>query len=311
MRWFLLVCGIVFSGLYFWSETEAPVFGGERAEVQALKPGLRVANVGNSHAGSFPIEKVHPHAKRLNFGFQDVAELSYGLTYLDEVFRELDTLFIAIPPYFFLFDNGAMDDDYLTQFRFRAYHVYPRRRPIHNNWNDFLISQVLPLARFDHWAGIFKPKLLDVGLFRRWEGSTGVPEGDSIWVNKHALTRSAQNERFVHTMLEHNPDLEKQTEADFRSILSRANHYGIKVILYRPPYYFRFSEELNASIQTRNDGQLRKILRDFDVPFFDFQRDSAFAFNHQFFRDSDHLTDTTAVQFANFFLNRLRTSRYE
>lgn len=250
---------------------------------------ITALTLGNSHSASVDFESLgikggyYVHA-----GFMDVFELHHLSKYLIPQLPQLKYVFIAVPYYFFEFDNAAYVDAYQLSFRKRTYFMTPQFSLIGNDWENLLSAKMSPIIRPDHWKGVFaellKNQLGKIAVLRPVEAS----KVDTAFLKKHAMGRVKQNETQVDTMLYSKPDLASRSAHELKEWIHLLKENHITPIFYTPSYHSYYSNRFSKEIKTRNLELMRQIATDENINYFDFSNDSVLTYKTHIYIDSDH-----------------------
>lgn len=250
---------------------------------------ITALTLGNSHSASVDFESLgikggyHLHA-----GFMDIFEIHHLSKYIIPKLPKLKYVFIAVPYYFFDFDNAAYLDAYQLSFRKRTYFMTPQFSLIGNDWENLLSAKLSPIIRPDHWKGVFaellKNQLDKIAVLRPVEAS----KVDSAFLKKHAIGRVKQNETQVDTMLYSKPDLAGRSARKLKELIHFFKENHVTPIFYTPSYHSYYSNRFSKEIKIRNVELMKQIAADENIHYFDFSKDSLLTYRTDIYKDSDH-----------------------
>jgi hypothetical protein len=267
----------------------------ERERVEALAAHEDLAEalvVGSSHGDDIDFSVTDLQGFQLSRAWGDVFEVRYTLDQLLPRLPRLHTVFIPISYFTFLWDNGSVEK------------LHPRRRHLYAalpSWqfipgDTWLFLQVkaatlVPIRtilREDHWRGVILPAAPSAAGDGHVEGCE---QQSPAALSRQAEARAREQIGLMREMLRRQPLIEELTRETLGGIVADLQARGVRVVLFTPPYYERytgvFEDEFPAALTVlhRNVERL-KVSQ--GAEYYDFARDPL-SRDPALFADSDHL----------------------
>jgi hypothetical protein len=104
------------------------------------------------------------------------------------------------------------------------------------------------------------------------------------------------------------PGLEQDSYAALARTIEQLQARGVRVVLYTPPYYDRYSTyftEQGSNILDRMKLEVERLQETYGVEYYDFSRDPKLISQPEFFYNSDHLSDCGRRVFSGELLEEL------
>jgi hypothetical protein len=272
---------IITAIIYYTGFYVAQPYGASYNRVQnalAQYDSISAITLGNSHSGSIDWQSVEFPGKGYNLhdGFFDIFEMLYVAEVVIPKLTSVEYVFIAVPYYFFEFDNGAVDDTYQNSFRQRTYFMAPRMELINNDWENYFMARVAPIARADHWKGVLAPPVLNLLDSIIIERPIVAGITSESYLKKHGQSRTDQNERQSSEMTEGHPGLIEDAKQSFTELLELFSANKVTVILYTPPYHRYYMNILIKRSSTEINKRLMRFSPLIRLPIWIFPMTSDF-----------------------------------
>jgi hypothetical protein len=263
----------------------------ERQNVQAIV-------LGNSHGDNISFETMGFRGYSLSRAWGDIFETQYYLNYLVPRLPNLEFVFIPISYFSFNWDNGSIEK--LEDRRSQIYTTLPAWNFIEGDFDQFLegkVDNLLPLkavVREDHWKGVFYA----VVLGKKDNSSINQILQENCDYQDQKILEDVAKARVFDTLdmgkevVSKHPDIQTDIYATLAETVEFLQSEGIRVVFFTPPYYQEYSKiymrESPASISNMYLS-ISKLIREYQIEYYDFSNDKTFIEDIQLYKDSDHL----------------------
>jgi hypothetical protein len=300
---FLLVGAGLWMGLERLSQAHPPTGWDQvlldRMDTVASAPdSVRVLVIGNSHAGAIDPDDLDRGSVSLPFPWNDLAEAEFQVRTLLPRLPELRVALVTVSFFTFHWANDDLDSDGLLDSRERFHAVSPGWGTVDWDVESLLRGKSYWIVRPDHWLGVAGGLAdgLASGLGRRerdddadaTDGFRDEVHRDSALV-RHAEERVATTLERKREMTAQNPDLPAENHQRLHGIVEHLQQAGVCVVLYTPPFHWRYlelyeSEPSLAEMRALTSGLSERL----GVPWLDYS-DHPMSRAPIWFADSDHL----------------------
>ena len=277
------------------------------SNLEARRDQIEAITLGNSHSDSLDYSVLGIAGQSLAFAAADLFEVEkYAVLMADELPR-LNTVFISISYYSFSRDNATFEPFRTRRVRF--YSLVPTWSPIQGDFSNFLLGRlesythVMSVVRSDNWEGVWEglasSKRMRVSPFP-FDGVTT----RSAWgtcshytakqLEDHALEIANRNVTSSSQMASIHQGLQQDALDALAKTVERLQSKGIRVILFTPTYYEKYTEDFTEGGSDMIDdmySMIGNIKQIYPVEYYDFSKDSEFMNQPELFYNSDHLSE--------------------
>jgi hypothetical protein len=259
----------------------------------------------------------------------DSFEIRYTLEYLVPRLPNLQTVLIGVSSFSFL--NNADDKDYLT-IRQELYTNIPSFRWIRGDMKNFILGKIGLVVRKNHWRETYLYLLQTSKTFLKTcfmsSGKSHIMSYNDIqakFINKRrrnfSVGLSGQKARdfsvpwdtliknperlsaFIHQkhlerVVKNNPDYIEDSYNELSSIIAYLRLRGVRLILYSPPVFYRYTEQFNDKTIREMKQLMTDLQNKLNVEYYDFSVDSEFIYKKIYFSDDVHMNATGARLFS-------------
>jgi len=305
--------------VYQLSESTAPIFAFEEQRIQHFlerQNQIEAVTISNSHNLAIDYKALGINGYHLWIFGSDIQEANYTLrAFVDEI-PNLKYVFLPLDFGFWGLDNGAL-------MRFSRFGTYAqaavfRHAPewIDDSWKNHIRMFFMPIARPDHWAGVFKSLVFKSSLNERqhvtangnylqpphsWQPDKADKARAHAAVNRHL--------GLIRESLKKNPTLKSLSLKSLHDIIRLTRERGITLILYTPPYSRQYIHDFrNKAPQIIKETELiiHRVQTETGAFYQDFSTYNPIYSNNNFFSDADHLNASGAKVFSKELANRLK-----
>jgi len=293
---FLLVGAVLWMGLERLSQAHPPTGWDQllldRMDTVASAPeSVRVLVIGNSHAGAIDPDDLGRGSVSLAFPWGDLAEAELQVRTLVPRLPELRVTLVTVSFFTFHWSNDEFDGEGLLDSRERFHAVSPGLGTVDGDVESLLRGRSYWIVRPDHWLGVasgLAESLGREGVDDPEEGFRDEVHRDSALV-RHAEERVATTLRRKREMIARNPDLPRENHERLAGMVDYLRQAGMCVVLYTPPFHWRYLELYEAEPSLTEMRALTSGLSDrMGVPWLDYS-DHPMSRAPIWFADSDHL----------------------
>lgn len=274
--------------------------------LKAKREQIEAITLGNSHSDSLDYSVLGIDGQSLAFAAADLFEVEKYAKLMADELPNLKTVFIAISYYSFSRDNATFEP-FRTR-RVRYYSLVPTWSPIQGDFSNFVLGRlesythVMSIVRSDSWLGVWQ------GLADEASSANPFPfDGvvtTSAWgvcshytaeqMESHAQDIANRNVTSSSQMAAVHQGLEQDAFDALVRTIERLQSKGIRVILFTPTYYERYTEYFMESGSYMIDdmqGKVEALQQTYQVEYYDFSNDPEVRNQPELFYNSDHLGD--------------------
>jgi hypothetical protein len=309
---FILGISILLNLLGTLADSKAPLedwrfyYEHNLASLKAKNDEIQAITLGSSHADSIDYSAMGIDGQSLALAAADLFEIEKTVSSLDHKLPRLNTVIITISYYTFNWDTAS--DPRLRPRRIGFYSEIPVWSPVSGDWSSFLMGKldaythVLRVVRSDNWKDVW-PELLagtpaadpfpydGVRTASAWGECSHYTEEQLI---DHAVQVAGNNVATSQQMAAAHPGLEQDSYAALARTIEHLQSRGIRVVLYTPAYYDRytadFSEQGSAIIEGMKQD-VGKLQDTYGVEYYDFSIDPEITTQPDLFSNSDHVNE--------------------
>jgi hypothetical protein len=310
---FIFVGLLIFSTLYFISETVAPIYGSHKERMRLMRknaPDIEAISAGNSHSLALDFETLNLRGFHLWSIGSDLFEVNYLLNAVVPLLPNLKVVLLNISPMAFGHDNRLTGG----HNRLVQYAVTPTMRSwklINGDVKNFVHGKLSPIIREDNWNGIVRA-MIPIKSLHGAEGSEKmisqrVDQSGFIGnrmqnvVDAYDLQHNAERPRWWEKHDWNHPEIEEKAFHVLVSTIGMLRDKNIRVILYTPPitdvsmtYLLRKEPE---AVQ-RSKSYVQRLQQEFHVEYFDFSVSQPWIRRYELFLDEGHLNHRGARLFS-------------
>jgi hypothetical protein len=307
---FFVGLSLIFNVLGTVADRVAPLDDWRATQLQRLeklktrREQVEAITLGNSHSDSLDYSVLGIEGQSLAFAAADLFEVEKYAALMADELPNLKTVFITISYYSFSRDNATFEQFRTRRIRF--YSMVPTWSPIQGDLQNFLLGRVesythlMSVVRSDSWQGVWG------------ELSNDDPPKDpfpydgvlttSVWgecshytefqLETHAREIAARNVAGSSQMAGAHPGLEQDAFDALARTIERLQSKGIRVILFTPTYYEKYTEyfmEGGSAMIDSMQARVKKLQQLYSVEYYDLSKDSDLRDQPELFYNSDHL----------------------
>jgi hypothetical protein len=279
----------------------------ERQNVQAIV-------LGNSHGDNISFESMGFHGYSLSRAWGDLFETQHYLNYLVPRLPNLKIVFIPISYFSFNWDNGSIEK--LEDRRSQIYTTLPAWNFIEGDLDQFLegkVDSLFPLkavVREDHWKGVFyavvSGKKDNSSIKQILQENCDYQDQEIL--DDIATARVFDTLDMAEEVASKHPDIQTDIYAALAETVEFLQSKGIRVVFFTPPYYQEYSKiymlESPNSISNMHLS-ISKLIREYQIEYYDFSNDKIFVDDIRLYKDSDHLNLCGKQRFSRELLLRM------
>ena len=290
------------------------------AKLKARNESIEAITLGNSHADSIDYSVLGIKGQSIAIAAADPFEIEKIVSTLNHRLPHLNTAFITISYYSFSWDNAKYQ--YLRPRRVGFYSMFPLWSPIEGDLANFIMGKVdaythiMSVVRSDSWQGVWPQLLVNSPVADPFPYDGIITT--SIWgecshytaeqLYRHAHEIAGKNVAVSRQMAYDHPGLEQDSYAALARTIEQLQARGVRVVLYTPPYYDRYSTyftEQGSDILDRMKLAVERLQETYGVEYYDFSQDPELISQPEFFYNSDHLSDCGRRVFSGKLLEEL------
>lgn len=256
--------------------------------VRTTPESIEILAIGNSHAGAIEPETLERGSLVLPLPWNDLAEMNYQVHTLAPRLPELRVVLIALSYFTFHWSNDLLEDDGLLESRRKFHAVAPGWGTVEGDLESLVRGKTYWIVRPDDWLGVIQGiRGRDMELDDLEEHLEEV-QTDSFLVS-HAEDRIPHTLDQSREMMELDSTLPEENYARLAGMIEYLQERGVCVVLYTPPFHWRYRELYRPEPSLREMHRLtRRIEEEQGVPWLDYS-DHSMADEARWFSDSDHL----------------------
>lgn len=298
---FLLIGFFIFGGLFFVGKTNFKKYEKfEKRIIRIIKTKRKATLVfGSSHASSIRLELLglKPGWNLAGAG-ADLFEVDYEVRTLVSKMKNIKTVFISMSYFSFLYDNAAYIDENgqysRAEKRSELYAIYPSWRFIKGDFKNYIFGKLYPIFTEDHWETVFTNLF---GNKRIKKKKRRRPKKELDIIAKIELLNRAENRQGkngiadtkIEIMKQNHPDLEKHTYKLLTDLIVHLKENNIRIIFFTPPYWKAYNDSYPLRYKEVMYNNMDKILKQFNVEYYNFSESEFFQKRPELFHNSDHL----------------------
>ncbi|OGW69842.1 MAG: hypothetical protein A2036_01370 [Omnitrophica bacterium GWA2_50_21] len=263
-------------------EAVAKIYSTESVSFQALVAGC-------SHGRAINLDDMGLKGVNLSMPWLDFFETDYQLRLLLPRLSNVRTVFIAIPYFAFVWDNGLSQDSQLLLSRRLFYYRAPTIQFMPGDVKNFIKGKMWRLLRADHWGNVF----FSSGTFAT-ANQNGSPMPDAFSENPALLEQEARKRvdetvAYCQQVIARDSEVRERVFGLLVALINDLAARNVRVILFTPPYYFKYTEYFRAEIIRHMRDTMRRLQGACNVEYYDFSESLDFIRSEHFFENSDHL----------------------
>lgn len=323
---FVLGLSLIFNVLGTVADRVAPLEAWrveQRQKVENLesrREQIEAITLGNSHGNAIEYSVLRLEGQSLALANADLFEVEkYAEVVVNEL-PNLKTVFIAISYHSFSTDNATFEPFRTRRARF--YSLVPTWSPIHGDMYNFVLGKVdaytnfMSVMRSDNWQGVWaglagdgKPvNLLPVdGVVTKSVWGTCV-HYTAEQLETHARIVANRNVTNSLQMAVVHQGLEQDAFDALVRTIERLQSKGIRVVLFTPTFYEKYTEYFTESGSNMIDNMQKKVeilQQRYKVEYYDFSNDPEIREHPELFYNSNHLGNCGQRVFSEKLLQEL------
>ncbi len=275
-------------------------------ELDKRREQIEAITLGNSHGNAIDYSVSEIDGQSLTLAIADLFEIEKHAMLITNELPNLKTVFIAISYYSFTRDNATFEPFRTRRIKF--YSLAPTWSPIAGDIHNFVLGKaeaythIMSVARSDNWQGVWK------GVT---DGSTPLnflpPDSvvtSSAWgicihytadqLEKEAWDIANFNVSSSIEMAARHKGLEQDAFNALARIIDHLQAKGIRVILFTPTYYKKYTEyfmQHGSYIIDNMQNKIKKIQRIYRVEYYNFSNEPEIREQPELFYNSSHLSN--------------------
>lgn len=290
------------------------------SSIRSGNESIEAITLGNSHADSIDYSALGVDGQSLALAAADLFEIEKTVLSLDDELPNLKTAFITISYYSFSRDNAKFES--LRSRRVGFYSMVPVWSPIEGDLANFLMGKldaythVMSVVRSDSWQGVWLallPNTPPTDPFPYDGLHTTSMWGDCFHytaeqLDTHALEIAGRNVSSSIQMANAHPGLEQDSMEALARTIEHLQSRGVRVILYTPPYYEKYTTYFEDGGSTLLEGMksaVSDLQKTYGVKYYDFSHDPELATYPELFYNSDHLSECGSRVFSARLLEQM------
>jgi hypothetical protein len=276
------------------------------ATLETRKDQIEAVTLGNSHSDAIDYSVLGVEGQSLAFAAADLFEIEKYAGVLVDQLPNLKSVFITISYYSFSRDNATFEPFRTRRIGF--YSIVPVWSPIAGDAPNFLLGRldsfthILSVVRSDNWQGVWTQLNKDTSsedLFP-YDGV----HTTSVWgecshytaeqLEIHAREIAGRNVSSSSQMAASHPGLKQDAFAALAGAIEGLQSNGIRVVLFTPTYYVRYTEyfaENGSDMIDDMQDQVNQLQKTYQVEYYDFSNDPDIKDQPELFYNSDHLSE--------------------
>jgi len=272
--------------------------------LQARREKIEAITLGNSHSDAVDYSVLGIEGQSLAFAAADLFEVEKYAMYMVNQLPNLKTVFIAISYYSFSRDNATFEP-FITR-RVRYYSKIPIWSPIQGDLPNFVMGRldaythIMSVVRSDSWQGVWT-ELANEAPSLELDAYDGITTS-STWgtcshyteeqLENHAWDIAMKNVTSSSQMATVHQGLERDAFDALARTIELLQSKGIRVVLFTPTYYEKYTEYFTESGSTMVEdmrNKLEELQRTHQLEYYDFSNDPEIKGQPELFYNSDHL----------------------
>jgi hypothetical protein len=279
----------------------------QRADnLEARREKIEAITLGNSHSDALDYSVLGIEGQSLAFAAADLFEVEKYAALMADELPNLKTVFIAISYYSFSRDNATFEPFRTRRIRF--YSLVPTWSPIRGDAYNFMLgrlesyTRVMSVVRSDDWQGVWSELSDDIPPENPFPFDGVVTT--SAWgtcshytaeqLESHAWEIANRNVTSSSQMAAVHQGLGQDAFDALARTIERLQSKGIRVVLFNPTYYEKYTEHFTESGSYMIDdmqGKVEALQQTYQVENYDFSNDPEVRDQPELFYNSDHLGD--------------------
>ena len=242
------------------------------------KEKVEAVALGTSHVWDLNFDSIGLNGIGFGMGGRDLNECNYILEYLlSQKNNNIKWLFLSIS-YFTLYQDNNLVENGFSDVRSYMYNTIPSNKILDNDLKNFMMGKFLPFIQSDHWRFIVaaKFKQFKQAFYSKTAvASTSKPSNQQKEFSIETVKARVQQQIAIHDRAIKN---EKYNTKEYnlkvlRKILETAMKNNIEVILFTPPYYYKYTELYPNVYIEEVKYEVKKLVDNFKVLYIDFSTD--------------------------------------
>jgi len=309
---FVISLSLIFNVLGTLADRTAPL-DDWRAEYQRRAIGLETGRdqveavtLGNSHSDAIDYSVLGMEGQSLAFAAADLFEVEKFAGVLVEQLPNLTRVFITISYYSFSRDNATFEPFRTRRIGF--YSMVPVWSPVVGDTSNFFLGRldsfthIWSVVRSDSWHGVW------TALTEHKSSENPFPydgvHTTSVWgecshytaeqLEVHAREIAGRNVSSSSQMAAMHRGLTQDALDTLARTIERLQSNGIRVVLFTPTYYEKYTEYFvedgSAMIDDMKD-KVNRLQQTYHVEYYDFSNDPDIKNQSELFYNSDHLSE--------------------
>lgn len=265
---------------------------------------IQAITLGNSHSDAVDYSVFGIEGQSLAFAAADLFEVEKYAALMADELPNLETVFIAVSYYSFNRDNATFEP-FITR-RIRYYSLVPTWSPIQGDIPNFVFGRlesythIMSVVRSDSWQGVWgglssggqiaEPSAFDGVVTTSAWGTCSHYTAEQL--ESHAWEIADRNVASSNQMAAVHQGLEQDAFEALARTIERLQSKGIRVVLFTPTYYEKYTEYFMANGSTMIENmhvRIEGIQQTHQVEYYDFSNDPEIKGQPDLFYNSDHL----------------------
>jgi hypothetical protein len=282
----------------------------------------RVLLLGSSHGRDLVLSTAGLDGVDLSHDGQDLFEMAYIARSVKAKAPKLDTVFVTLSYFSFVFDNAAyLSKGVQTRVdrRVGLYRVFGRLSFIPGDSPQYLKAMLAPVITRDHYRKVFGrlPDEVSSAIGEEDEGDEAefdeedddpAPEkrrhsrrGLPGYFQRYARGRCHLYADLTHVMQHNHPGLVGDTKQLMLRLTRELEAASVRVVFFTPPFLLPYNACFDQRQQrlTRETG--RWLAQATRARYFDFSTDPSFVNHERYFKNTDHLSRPGKAAFSKLF----------
>lgn len=274
--------------------------------LEARRDQIEAITLGNSHSDAIDYSVLGIEGQSLAFAAADLFEVEKYAALLADELPNLKTVFIAISYYSFSRDNATFEPFRTRRIRF--YSLVPVWSPIRGDAYNFALgrlesyTRIMSVVRSDSWQGVWSELADDTPTENPFPFDGVVTT--SAWgmcshytaeqLESHAWDIANRNVTSSNQMAAVHNGLGQDAYEALARTIERLQSKGIRVVLFTPTYYEKYTEyfmEGGSYMFDDMQSKVEALQQTYPVEYYDFSNDPEIKDQPELFYNSDHLGD--------------------
>lgn len=304
---FILSSGIVLAGLWWVSESRAPVFGIEKRRIAQLiadRDRIQAMTFGNSTNEAIDFDRLGLRGYHLWTPGSDIFEIHYQIRALSPFLPNLELLLISGQANF---DNAPFPER--TAVRRICYATTPGPLsflPIRGDFRGLILGKLSPIVRPDHWREILLgPEEIDPAPALAPDGHIGRIRSRKLRRTQHLVNDVKRRFGSRGSRVPTDPGARHARTREigdlYEGLFNDLRARGVRIVFYLPPASDIFWELETDEMREFDDWWaevMHELGRRAGTEYYDFAKDPQFVSHHEYFDDLAHLNRQGAALFS-------------